>query len=167
LAKPLQFCLAASDVYPQPLGLLVETGCLDPLRVRVGPVLLRLRARSVPRCPVKLSLALVGSGRRVVPSDCSVHRLISAAEHTAALQCLSSGVSLVLGRLQPGLLASQTKLVRVGFRSLAANGGLVLVQTARANDLELYAYLRRLLAELPTAQTVEQIEALLPWGIKP
>jgi hypothetical protein len=42
-----------------------------------------------------------------------------------------------------------------------------LVQTARANDLEPYAYLRRLCAELPAAQTVEQIEALLPWNIKP
>jgi hypothetical protein len=37
-----------------------------------------------------------------------------------------------------------------------------LVQTARANELEPYAYLRRLFAELPAAQTVEQIEALLP-----
>ena len=42
-----------------------------------------------------------------------------------------------------------------------------LVQTARANELEPYAYLCRLFAELPSAQTVEQIEALLPWNIKP
>jgi hypothetical protein len=41
-----------------------------------------------------------------------------------------------------------------------------LVQTARANELEPYAYLRRLFAELPAAQTVEQVEALLPWNIK-
>jgi transposase len=41
-----------------------------------------------------------------------------------------------------------------------------LVQTARANELEPYAYLRRLFAELPAAQTVEHIEALLPWNIK-
>jgi transposase len=42
-----------------------------------------------------------------------------------------------------------------------------LVQTARANELEPYAYLRRLCTELPAAQTVEQIEALLPWNTKP
>ena len=42
-----------------------------------------------------------------------------------------------------------------------------LVQTARANDVEPYAYLCRLFAELPATQTVEQIEALLPWNIKP
>jgi transposase len=38
-----------------------------------------------------------------------------------------------------------------------------LVQTARANEIEPYAYLRRLFAELPPAQTLEQIEALLPF----
>jgi transposase len=39
-----------------------------------------------------------------------------------------------------------------------------LVQTARANGLEPHAYLRRLFAELPAAQTLEQIEALLPFS---
>jgi transposase len=39
-----------------------------------------------------------------------------------------------------------------------------LVQTVRADELEPYAYLRRLFVELPAAQTVEQIEALLPWN---
>jgi len=37
-----------------------------------------------------------------------------------------------------------------------------LVQTARANELEPYAYLRRLFAELPAARNVADIEALLP-----
>jgi transposase len=38
-----------------------------------------------------------------------------------------------------------------------------LVQTARANELEPYAYLRRLFTELPAAQNVAEIEALLPF----
>jgi hypothetical protein len=37
-----------------------------------------------------------------------------------------------------------------------------LVSTARSHGLEPYAYLRRLLAALPTAKTVEDLEALLP-----
>ncbi|MGO9595312.1 MAG: IS66 family transposase [Steroidobacteraceae bacterium] len=41
-----------------------------------------------------------------------------------------------------------------------------LVQTARANELEAYTYLRRLFTELPAAQTLEQIEALLPWKLQ-
>jgi hypothetical protein len=38
-----------------------------------------------------------------------------------------------------------------------------LVQSARANNLEPYAYLRRLFAKLPTAKSVEDFESLLPW----
>jgi len=42
-----------------------------------------------------------------------------------------------------------------------------LVMTARANDVEPYAYLNYLFEHLPAASTVEQIEALLPWNVKP
>lgn len=40
-----------------------------------------------------------------------------------------------------------------------------LVETAKANGLEPYSYLYTLLSELPYAETVEQIEALLPWNV--
>ena len=39
--------------------------------------------------------------------------------------------------------------------------------TARANDVEPYAYLNYLFEHLPAAGTVEQIEALLPWNVTP
>jgi transposase len=42
-----------------------------------------------------------------------------------------------------------------------------LVQTARANELEPYAYLRALFERLPAAQNVAAFEALLPWKIAP
>jgi transposase IS66-like protein len=38
-----------------------------------------------------------------------------------------------------------------------------LVQTCHANEIEPYAYLRCLLTRLLAAQTVSDIEALLPW----
>lgn len=38
-----------------------------------------------------------------------------------------------------------------------------LVETAKANGWEPYAYLRRVFTELPKAQTLEDIEALLPY----
>lgn len=41
-----------------------------------------------------------------------------------------------------------------------------LVMTARANDVEPYAYLNYLFEHLPAASTVEQVEALLPWNVK-
>ncbi|WP_274518449.1 transposase domain-containing protein [Congregibacter litoralis] len=38
-----------------------------------------------------------------------------------------------------------------------------MIETAKANGLEPYAYLRRVFTALPQAETVEEIEALLPW----
>jgi transposase len=40
-----------------------------------------------------------------------------------------------------------------------------LLQTAKANGQEPYAWLRRVMRDLPAATTVAQIEALLPWNI--
>ncbi|MBC7498898.1 MAG: IS66 family transposase [Herminiimonas sp.] len=40
-----------------------------------------------------------------------------------------------------------------------------LVQTAKANGLEPYLWLRRILRDLPAAKTVEEVEALLPWNL--
>lgn len=41
-----------------------------------------------------------------------------------------------------------------------------LVETAKANGLEPYQYLREVFSRLPYAETVEELEALLPWKIK-
>ena len=42
-----------------------------------------------------------------------------------------------------------------------------LIATAKANGLEPYAYLRHVFTELPKAQCVEDIEALLPFRLDP
>lgn len=41
-----------------------------------------------------------------------------------------------------------------------------LIETAKANGLEPYEYLRHVLMHIATADTVEKVEALLPWNIK-
>ena len=41
-----------------------------------------------------------------------------------------------------------------------------LIETAKANGLEPYEYLKQVLTALPYADTVEKVEALLPWNIK-
>lgn len=41
-----------------------------------------------------------------------------------------------------------------------------LVESAKANGLEPYQYLRRVFTALPQAETVEDIENLLPWALK-
>ena len=40
-----------------------------------------------------------------------------------------------------------------------------LIESAKANNLELHDYLRRMLKRLPYAETVDDFEALLPWNI--
>jgi len=42
-----------------------------------------------------------------------------------------------------------------------------LVETAKANGREPYTWLRRVLRLLPTAKTVDDYEALLPWNLHP
>lgn len=41
-----------------------------------------------------------------------------------------------------------------------------LIETAKANGLEPYEYFKAVLKQLPYAETVEDLEALLPWNIK-
>jgi len=41
-----------------------------------------------------------------------------------------------------------------------------LIETAKANGWEPYEYLTQVLKALPYTDTVEKIEALLPWNLK-
>ena len=41
-----------------------------------------------------------------------------------------------------------------------------LIETAKVNGLEPHAYLARVFTELPNANTLQDIEALLPWAVK-
>ncbi len=42
-----------------------------------------------------------------------------------------------------------------------------LIETARANKLEPYAYLRFIFEKLPMAASLQDYEALLPWNLNP
>lgn len=42
-----------------------------------------------------------------------------------------------------------------------------LVETEKANGVELHAYLSLLFERLPTARVVEDFEAMLAWNVKP
>lgn len=42
-----------------------------------------------------------------------------------------------------------------------------LIETAKANKLEPYTYLRYIFERLPLADTLEELEALLPWNLTP
>lgn len=41
-----------------------------------------------------------------------------------------------------------------------------MIETAKANGLEPYAYLRALFTKLPGCKTIEDFERLLPWNVE-
>jgi transposase len=68
--------------------------------------------------------------------------------------------------IRPFVVGRKNWLFSDSVRGVKASANLYsLIETAKANGLEPYAYLRRVFTELPKAETVEAIEALLPGGI--
>ena len=69
--------------------------------------------------------------------------------------------------IRPFVLGRKNWLFSDSVRGVRASANLYsLIETAKANGLEPYAYLRHLFTELPKAATLEGIEALLPGTIK-
>ena len=68
--------------------------------------------------------------------------------------------------IRPFVLGRKNWLFSASVRGVNASANLYsLIETAKANGLEPYAYLRHLFTELPKATTVEGIEALLPGNL--
>jgi transposase len=68
--------------------------------------------------------------------------------------------------IRPFVLGRKNWLFSTSVKGVKASANLYsLIETAKANGLEPYAYLRYLFAELPKAETVEAIEALLPGNL--
>jgi len=64
------------------------------------------------------------------------------------------------------VLGRKNWLFSASVKGVKASANLYsLIETAKANGLGPYAYLRRLFTELPQAETVEAIEALLPGNL--
>ena len=65
--------------------------------------------------------------------------------------------------IRPFVVGRKNWLFSDSVRGVQASANLYsLIETAKANGLEPYAYLRRVFTELPLADTVAAIEALLP-----
>jgi len=68
--------------------------------------------------------------------------------------------------IRPFVLGRKNWLFSASVKGVKASANLYsLIETAKVNDLEPYAYLRRVFTELPKADTVEAIEALLPGNL--
>ena len=70
--------------------------------------------------------------------------------------------------IRPFVLGRKNWLFSHSVAGVKASANLYsLIETAKANGLEPYAYLRHLYTQLPLADSVDVIEALLPVNINP
>ncbi len=68
--------------------------------------------------------------------------------------------------IRPFVIGRKNWLFRQSAKGMKASTNLYsLIETAKANGLEPYAYLRVLFAKLPQTTTVNEIENLLPGNI--
>jgi len=68
--------------------------------------------------------------------------------------------------IRPFVLGRKNWLFSASVKGVQASANLYsLIETTKANGLAPYAYLRHLFTELPKAETVEAIEALLPGNL--
>jgi transposase len=75
--------------------------------------------------------------------------------------------NLVENAIRPFVVGRKGWLFSDTVRGAEASANLYsLIETAKANGLEPYAYLRRVFEELPKAETLAEIELLLPHRIK-
>jgi transposase len=75
--------------------------------------------------------------------------------------------NLAENAIRPFVVGRKNWLFSDSVHGVKASANLYsLVETAKANGLEPYQYLRRVFTVLPQAETVEDIESLLPWAVK-
>jgi len=69
--------------------------------------------------------------------------------------------------IRPFVIGRKNWLFSTSPKGAVASANLYsVIETAKANGLEPYTYLRKVFTELPQATSLEQIEALLPWNVK-
>ncbi|MFZ8985164.1 MAG: IS66 family transposase [Steroidobacteraceae bacterium] len=75
--------------------------------------------------------------------------------------------NLAENAIRPFVIGRKNWLFSDSVKGVKASANLYsLVETAKANKLEPYQYLREVFTRLPQADTVEDIENLLPWSLK-
>jgi len=78
--------------------------------------------------------------------------------------CLTMDNNIAENAIRPFVVGRKNWLFSNSQRGATASANLYsLIETAKANAVEPYSYLKRVFTELPKATTVEQIEKLLPW----
>lgn len=143
-------------------------------RIRDIPSEERLAARHTESVPVLGALRAwaVELGPQVVPSSPLGKALAYLDHHWQGLvrYCEDGRLEIDNNRcenaLRPFVTGRKNWLFSDSVKGAQASANLYsLIETAKANKLEPYAYLRRVFTALPGAATVADIEALLPWAL--
>lgn len=129
-------------------------------QTQAQPILDKLRQwleRSVPHTPPQ---TLLGKALYYLPHQWPhLIRYIDDGEYPIDNNAAENAIRpFVIGRKNWLFSASQSGAV-------ASANLYSLIETAKANDREPYAYLRHVFTELPRALTVEHVEMLLPWNV--
>jgi transposase len=75
--------------------------------------------------------------------------------------------NLAENAIRPFVLGRKNWLFSNSVKGAKASASLYsIIETAKANGVEAYAYLRHIFTELPKAQSLEEFDALLPWNFK-
>lgn len=75
---------------------------------------------------------------------------------------------LCVNAVRPFVMGRKSWLVANSVAGANASANLYsLVETAKANGREPYAYIKQVLTELPAAKTLQGVEVLLPYNLQP
>lgn len=75
--------------------------------------------------------------------------------------------NLAENAIRPFVVGRKAWLFSATVRGAHASAAIYsLIETAKANGLEPYWYLRHVIAKLPAAKSIEDYEALLPWNVQ-
>jgi transposase len=129
---------------------------------RSRPILEKLRAwltESIPRVPPQ-SL----TGKALAYLDSQWPKLIRVLDDGR----LPLDTNRVENAIRPFVVGRKAWLFADTVRGAEASANLYsVIETAKQNGIEPFAYLRHMLAELPKATTLDQVEALLPRNVDP
>ena len=133
----------------------------------------RLAVRQTESVPVfnELHTWLVQTSPKVIPSSPLGKALAYLERHWAGLVRYAEDGRLEIDNnrcenaIRPFVVGRKNWLFSDTVKGARSSANLYsLIETAKANQLEPYAYLRRVFTLLPAATTLADIEALLPWA---
>lgn len=159
----------------QGLGLIRELYKIERRNKLVSPDV-RHAARQELSRPIieKIRTWLETARRDVIPKTLTGRALAYLADEWPTLErFLESGVvridnNVAENAIRPFVVGRKAWLFSDTSAGACSSAAIYsLVETAKANGVDPYEYLRRVLTSLPISKTLEDFDALMPWALKP